>query len=256
MRISNLSETIKFIQVNEPKNGYHLAFSGGKDSIVLYDVAKKSGVTFQSYFCRTSVDPPEILRFIKDNYPEVTMLRPKISMFQLILKKGMLPLRTTRFCCAHLKEYAGKNSVVLTGVRRAESTLRSSYGWVQYDSKNQKTIMRPLLKWSDRQIWQHIRTNKLSYPSLYDEGFTRIGCIGCPMASGSQRRVEFKRWPKFYKAYLNTVKQLMQRGCYSQDLDAKAVMEWWMSDESQENFYLSKKQGYLKLKNKEKNKNI
>ena len=84
--------------------GFHLAFSGGKDSQAIYELAKMSGVKFKAYFYKTSVDPKELLSFIRNNYPDVEWIRPKMTMYQLILKKGMLPLRQARFCCEYLKE--------------------------------------------------------------------------------------------------------------------------------------------------------
>jgi len=83
--------------------GYHLAFSGRKDSQVIYELAKMAGVKFQGYFYKTSVDPKELLIFIRQNYPDVIWLKPKMTMFQLIEKKKSLPTRIGRFCCEYLK---------------------------------------------------------------------------------------------------------------------------------------------------------
>ena len=52
------------------ENGYYLAFSGGKDSQALYHIAQLAGVRFQGHMNLTSVDPPEVIRFVKKNYPE------------------------------------------------------------------------------------------------------------------------------------------------------------------------------------------
>jgi|BioPla2DNA2_1021312.scaffolds.fasta_scaffold139017_3 phosphoadenosine phosphosulfate reductase len=67
--------------------GFHLAFSGGKDSQVVYELAKMAGVKFKAFFYKTSVDPKELLRFIRANYPDVEWIRPKMTMFQLIKKE-------------------------------------------------------------------------------------------------------------------------------------------------------------------------
>ena len=56
--------------------GYYLAFSGGKDSQALYHVAVMAGVKFQAYMSATSVDPPEVLRFVRTQYPQVHVLPP------------------------------------------------------------------------------------------------------------------------------------------------------------------------------------
>ena len=45
---------------------------------------------------------------------------------------------------------------------------------------------------------------------MYDEGFKRLGCIGCPIAYWRQREREFKRFPHYYRAYLRTFKKMLQ----------------------------------------------
>ena len=114
----------------EPPEGYWLAFSGGKDSVVCYHLCKMAGVKFEAHYNITSVDPPELLRFIKREYPDVQRDVPRdkdgnaITMWTLIPKKKMPPTRVVRYCCEKLKEGGGQNRVVVTGVRWAESKNR------------------------------------------------------------------------------------------------------------------------------------
>jgi len=94
-------ETIEFIRIHEPPEGYFLGFSGGKDSIVLYDLAVKAGVKFESYYSDTGIDPPELVRFIRTHYPEVKWLKPNWhghrSFFGMIPEKGF-PTKFARWC--------------------------------------------------------------------------------------------------------------------------------------------------------------
>ena len=53
--------------LNMNPDGYYLAFSGGKDSQVIYELCKMAGVKFKAHFSCTTVDPKEVLHFIKDN---------------------------------------------------------------------------------------------------------------------------------------------------------------------------------------------
>lgn len=60
----------------DPDNGYWLAFSGGKDSQALYHIAQLAGVRSQAHMNFTSVDPPEVIRFVRRNYADVQCTPP------------------------------------------------------------------------------------------------------------------------------------------------------------------------------------
>lgn len=109
----------------DPDNGFYLAFSGGKDSQALYHIAKMAGVKFKAHMSLTSVDPPQVIRFVKKNYPDIELIKPKMSIYDMAIKKHMLPTRRFRWCCAMYKEIHGVGSVTLTGVRWQESTRRA-----------------------------------------------------------------------------------------------------------------------------------
>ena len=64
---------IQLLKSFEPPDGYYVAFSGGKDSQCVYHLCKMAGVKFDAHYARTSVDPPELVNFIRDNYPDVKM---------------------------------------------------------------------------------------------------------------------------------------------------------------------------------------
>jgi phosphoadenosine phosphosulfate reductase len=220
-----------------PRDGkpYYLAFSGGKDSMVIYDLVQKSGCEFEPHFHFTTVDPPELTKFIKDNYPEVIWDRPKKSMFKLIAERGFPPTRDIRYCCSELKEYGGKGRVIISGIRWAESISRSKRRLYERCEKHAATwYLNPILDWSTEDVWQYIKENKLPYCSLYDEGFTRIGCIMCPKTSSEQMHREAKRWPLFYKAYLRALGRAIEtlkrkgRKSYTAGNTPEEYMEWWM----------------------------
>lgn len=118
------------LQSFEPKEGYYLAFSGGKDSQCIYHLAKMAGVKFDAHYRITSVDPPELVRFIKTQYPDVALDYPRdadgnvITMWNLIPKQIIPPTRKARYCCDKLKESGGEGRLTVTGVRWAESPAR------------------------------------------------------------------------------------------------------------------------------------
>ena len=62
---NKIDKSIMRLKKFEPQDGYWLAFSGGKDSIVILDLAKKAGVKFEAHFNLTSVDPKEVIQLTK-----------------------------------------------------------------------------------------------------------------------------------------------------------------------------------------------
>lgn len=104
---NKVQDAINLLVENEPPEGYYGATSGGKDSVVIMKLAEMAGVKVDWHCHLTTVDPPELLKFIKENYPEVIFNKPEMTMFQLIVKKRMPPTRLVRYCCEYLKEGGG-----------------------------------------------------------------------------------------------------------------------------------------------------
>lgn len=119
----------------DAEQGYYLAFSGGKDSQALYHMAQLAGVKFQGHMNLTSVDPPEVIRFIKQNYPKVELIKPKKSIFQIAIERKILPTMRFRWCCEEYKEMAGAGKVTLIGIRKAESARRAKRNEVEISSR-------------------------------------------------------------------------------------------------------------------------
>ena len=122
--VDKVQKAIDRLRMFEPPDGYILAFSGGKDSQCILHLAKEAGVKFEAHYHLTTVDPPELIYFIRDHYPEVIFDKPEITMWNLIVKKKMPPTRLVRYCCEHLKEGSGMGRTVITGIRWAESNRR------------------------------------------------------------------------------------------------------------------------------------
>ena len=238
-----LEKTIDRLKAFEPQEGYYGAFSGGKDSQVLYHVAQMANVKVDWHFHVTTVDPPQLLRFIRKNYSNVEWDRPNMTMFQLILKEKMLPTRIARFCCKELKERGGKGRKVLIGVRAEESFKRSQYQMVEACQKNHQHLVRPLLDWTWNDVWGFLADHDIPHCELYDPPyhFKRIGCIGCPM-SGKKAWREFRFFPNHKRAYLNTIQKLMDIGRYSDFHSPESVMKWWVSGNNKEKFFAEEAQ--------------
>lgn len=220
----------------------YVAFSGGKDSVALYGVTKiaaeRAGIDLLDFadfhYHVTGIDPPELVHFIKKEFPFVQRGLYERSMWQLIVDNAFPPTRLIRYCCVALKEHGGEGRFCATGVRRAESVQRSSRGefeeigrtkaegkilfndndedrrQLEHCLPKKKYVVNPIIDWTDFDVWEFIRTHNLPYCSLYDEGFTRLGCIGCPMATVKNRRDQFERWPKFRDSYIRAFERMLR----------------------------------------------
>lgn len=144
-----INKSIERLRAFEPEEGYYLCFSGGKDSQVIYHLAQMAGVKFDAHYNVTSVDPPELIHFIKSHYPDVVFDIPRykdgtqITMWNLIERNRTPPTRIIRYCCSKLKESNGKGRVDVTGVRWAESSNRrrnQDEECAEHESKHREPI--------------------------------------------------------------------------------------------------------------------
>lgn len=190
---------------NEP---LEVCYSGGKDSDVILELAKMSGVNFRAIYKNTTIDPPGTIKHVKEMGVEI--VRPKENFFQLMCRKGF-PSRTARFCCDILKEYKILNCTII-GVRSNESIKRKElYREPEmcrlYNNGDETHQFTPILDWSMNDVtdFLHQRNIKCA-PVYYDKEGNfhperRLGCMCCPMAT-RKRPLEFQMWPGMVKMYL------------------------------------------------------
>lgn len=249
----------------EPPEGYFVAFSGGKDSQVCYDLCKKAGVKFDSHYNSTTFDPPLVLQFIKDYYPSVTWHYPTwkgkpTNFYKLVTIRG-LPIRQRRWCCEVFKEQSGYGRLMIDGVRAAESNKRSKRKKFEYflkpywNRKNKesslceekleyltntgkaKKVIHLIFDWSESDIWNYIKKYQLPYCGLYDQGWKRIGCICCPMATASQKKRDIESYPIYRKNILKSIDILLSKGLFPKFNNSIEVLDWWLSDVSVNKFF-------------------
>jgi phosphoadenosine phosphosulfate reductase len=236
---SKVDRAIRRLQDNAPEGEpYYGATSGGKDSVCIMRLAEMAGVDVEWYYNVTTVDPPELVRFIRHHHPHVKFNRPKMTMWQLIVKKRMPPTRVVRYCCEYLKEHGGDGRTVITGVRRSESSKRSNRQAVECFSRKgfdvRKIVINPIIDWTTNDVWGFIRQEKIPYCSLYDEGFVRLGCVGCPMGNTKQQQEQFQRWPHFKKLYIRAFGKMLENrlkdDIVTEWTSAQGVFDWWLAN--------------------------
>lgn len=103
-------------------------------------------------------------------------------------------------------------------------------------------IINPIYEWTDSDVWMFIRDRKMKHNPLYDMGFSRVGCVGCPL-SGNQVN-ELERYPKYKQNYIKAFDRMLKRrkengkdditgkeGLHKW-VDGEAVYKWWINDTS------------------------
>lgn len=263
-KVDKVQRAIDILKAFEPPEGYHLAFSGGKDSQCIYHLAVMAGVKFDAHYSVTSVDPPELCYFIREHYPDViwdhhyytdekTGKKKPETMWHVIATHTIPPTRTNRYCCQALKESSGKGRIVVTGVRWAESHNRKALhgiadihtaskkkhkqaltnnptatkinksgglsflddndetrDMVEQCYKKNKTTINPIVDWTEEDVWEFLNeVAKVPHCSLYDEGKTRLGCIGCPLQGRKGMLDDFARWPKYRELYIKAFDKMI-----------------------------------------------
>jgi 3'-phosphoadenosine 5'-phosphosulfate sulfotransferase (PAPS reductase)/FAD synthetase len=249
--------------------GYYVCISGGKDSTVIQELCLMAGVKCEFVHNHTSVDHPETVYFVRCEKERMEKMGytfriecPRDSagkqktMWEGIRKNG-LPTRLFRWCCRELKEYGGKGRYCITGVRWAESAKRKKRGIHEMITKNkddrivlnndndmrrrfsefcipeQKYMLNPIIDWTEEDVWEFIHKRKIPYNSLYDVGFKRVGCIGCPMSKKSRAR-DFEENPKYeelyFKAVLKHFEYRKERGLKMTGImeTPNRYFEWWL----------------------------
>lgn len=187
-------------------------------------------------------------------------------MWNLIPKKLMPPTRLVRYCCDVLKETAGAGRYIATGVRWDESTkrkrTRSEFEKIgrtvnqkelfddavmlnnDNDSRRRitelcmqkhKMTVNPIVDWKDEDIWDYIKQEHICTNELYQCGYKRVGCIGCPMA-GKKRLKEFHDFPTFKLNYIRAFDRMLEarksKNLPTQWESGEEVFLWWIEDKN------------------------
>ena len=75
--------------------------------------------------------------------------------------------------------------------------------------RTHKTMVNPIVDWTDDDVWAFLNGNNIPHCSLYDEGFTRLGCIGCPLSGSKNMIRDFERWPKYKELYIRAFQRMI-----------------------------------------------
>lgn len=234
--VEKIEKAVRLIQVfyeSANVDFVEVAYSGGKDSDVILELTRMSGIPYKAYYKNTTIDPPYTLRHVKEM--DVEVLQPKHKFFDLVAQNGF-PNRFRRFCCRELKEYKVLDKVII-GVRADESRKRAEMYKEPTDCRIYKHNERaealyPILFWSTEDIEAFIRERGIILHQLYyDEAGQlcldrRLGCMCCPLAGRKKRMLQFKQYPNMLKAYARAGQKYMD----SHQTEYSSVYEWLCRD--------------------------
>lgn len=248
--------------------------SGGKDSSVCVALAERAGIPFEVLHNHTTVDAPETVRFVRSEFRRLELegvscmvsypyyKGRRVSMWSLIPQKLLPPTRLMRYCTSILKERGGARRFIATGIRWEESVNRTSRGIYETvpakaakkvvlfednadlrrlfppRSMKSKRVCNPIINWTLHDVWDYIESEHIPSNPLYSCGFTRVGCIGCPMAGRATRFWEFGRYPMYQELYIRAFDRMLEErkrlgkmdGSWQAGTTGRDVFHWWMED--------------------------
>lgn len=170
-----------------------------------------------------------------------------------------------RWCCAEYKEIHGADRVTLLGIRREESSRRAKRKEVEVSGRKysenfdqfsehqeqmiacvkgrDKIMISPILDWTEKEVWKFLNEYlKVEHCELYDRGYTRIGCILCPMENLKGKMRDLEEYPYVAKKWAKTIKWLSENVWKDNpsivDLNVEERMRWWLSGMSLNEFYI------------------
>lgn len=125
------------------------------------------------------------------------------AFLDLIIWKGRVPSTKAQFCTENLKlipirdyieSVRGDDEVEnYVGIRAGESARRAKMAEKDFDSFFDCYVHRPLLRWSENDVFEFLKKHSVEPNPLYEAGFTRVGCFPCIHA----RKGELARLPEW-----------------------------------------------------------
>jgi len=163
-------------------DGLVVANSLGKDSVVIWDLAKRVNPKIRGFIVTTRFKPKETIQFMAEEvarYPELKVYKNDIEIPDKLYETD--PDR----CCDLLKVEPVKWAVEelgvtcwVTGLRCTEGRTRTDYGEVEERDKG-LVKLNPILIWEEREVWQYLALYGVKVNPLYGEGYRSLGCQPC-----------------------------------------------------------------------------
>ena len=241
----NAMNTIKGIanQKQHKKLPVHVSFSGGKDSLVVLDLAQSAlqKRPVKAFLINTGLEFPETIDFARDyckqNNIELHEANAGEAFWEHLENFGP-PAKDFRWCCKVCKlapastvieECANNGTVCLTidGKRKHESFSRSRIAASEMNPfvPNQLNVF-PIRDWRAIEVWLYIHWRGLAYNPLYDMGFERVGCHLCPAALSAEYKRMGELHPQMYDRWNNYLLEWAHAHGLSNDFIEHGFWRW------------------------------
>ncbi len=163
-------------------DGLVVANSLGKDSVLVWDLAKRVNPKIKGFIVTTRFKPKETIQFMKEiveRYPELKVFKNDADIPERLYETD--PDR----CCYLLKVLPIRKAVEemgvscwVTGLRCTEGRTRTDYEEVEERDKG-LIKLNPILIWKEREVWQYLALYNVKVNPLYAKGFRSLGCEPC-----------------------------------------------------------------------------
>jgi phosphoadenosine phosphosulfate reductase len=186
-----------------------IAFSGGKDSLVVLHIALEIDPNFPVIYNDTTVEFPETIQYVRKLQErwgfDLHITKCETSFFKKVREVGWAN-HENRWCCRPYKDEPALEFMAsrgfeaeITGTTRTESIYRRSLTPIKIP-KYKPAIIRvhPIYDWNEWEVWRYIRENGLDYNPLYSMGYRRIGCWCCPLNGPSHYKRLKKTHPRLH----------------------------------------------------------
>jgi len=167
---------------NEFGDGLVVANSLGKDSCVVWDLAKRVSASIRGFIITTRFKPRETKRFMSDmveRYPELAVYSSDAE-----IPEGLHETDPDA-CCEALKVEPTRRAIAEMGVGCWVTGLRCTEGRTRTDFQEieERDVglvkLNPVLVWHEREIWQYLALYEVPVNPLYKQGYRSLGCGPC-----------------------------------------------------------------------------
>lgn len=175
-----------------------VANSLGKDSSVVWNLAKRVDKNIRGFIVTTRFKPTETIKFMYEEvakYPELKIFKNDVEM-----DGPQLYLSDPDTCCQLLKIEPTKEAIKkmniscwVTGLRCTEGRTRTDFQ--EIEERDEGLIkLNPILIWYEREVWQYLALNRIEVNPLYSLGYRSLGCAPCSNISSADSDERAGRW--------------------------------------------------------------